>query len=255
VQITTNDSFASRRALIGRWCTIAGFVVLIVGMFVSLEQPPRADPHAIPLTLLAPWVTLFLGIILLNIGKYHSMRWGTNPRVDHALTRALKGLDHRYHLYNFVPDLPAEHVLVTPQGVIVFEPRPFMGEITHEGSGWRRPINPQGLLQRFADGGLGNPTREAQKDAEAMQSTLRERLGDDVGDSIMVFPMVVMTNPRVKLALTNPDVPVVMIADIRGGIRQMKDAHKISGDVQRQLDRALKWEPPQKAVSTTRRNA
>lgn len=254
MQITTNDTFARRRGLIGRWCTILGFVVLIAGMYISLQQPQHPNPNSVALVMLVPWITLFLGIILLNVGKYHSMRWGTNPRVDVALSRALKGLNDRYHLFNFAPDLPAQHVLVTPQGVVVLEPRPFIGEIIHEGHQWRRPINLQGLLQRFADGGIGNPTREALKSAEAMQNMLRERLGEETGGSIVVFPIVVLTNDRLKLQMSNPDVPVVKLADIRGGIRQMKDSHKLTAEVQRQVVRALQWDSSENALSTTRSN-
>ena len=252
MQITTNDSFAHRRALIGRWSTILGFLVLIGGMYISLQQPQRPDPNAPTWLFFIPWITLFIGIILLNVGKFHSMRYGTNPRVDRALARALKGLDHRHHLYSFIPDLPAEHILITPQGVVVLEARPFMGEIIHEGSGWKRPMSPTGLFQLFADGGLGNPTKEARRDAEEMQKILRERLGDDIGNSIMVLPIIVMTNPRVKLKITDPDVPVVMLADVKGAIRQLRDGQKLTADVQKQLVRALQWDTPHNALSTTR---
>lgn len=254
MQVTTNDTFASRRATIGRWCTILGFVVLIGGMYISLRQPQNPNPDQLTLVLLGPWLTLIAGIILLNVGKQHSMRWGTNPRVDRALGKALKGLDHRCHLYNFVPGLPAEHVLITPQGVVVFEPRAFIGEVIHKGTSWKRPMNPQGLLQRFADGGLGNPTREALRDAAAMRETLRERLGEESAEAITVYPMVVLTNSRVKIELTDPEVPVLMLADVRAGIRQLRDGQKLPTDIQRRLARALQWEPSQPALSTTRSN-
>ena len=248
MQITTNEKFVSRRSIIGRWATIIGFLVLIAGMYVSLQQPQR------PEQLWVPWTTLIVGIIALQVGKYHTMRWGTNPRVDHALAKALKGLDNRCHLYNFIADVPAEHVLVTPQGVVVLEPRPFIGEVIHEGHTWKRPINPKGILQRFADGGLGNPTQEALRDADAIQRMLRDRLGDQVASTIMVFPIIVMTNSRLSLQLSKPDVPVVLLSDLRGAVRQLKDARKLTTDVQRQLDRALRSELPDHALSTTRSN-
>lgn len=254
MQTTTNESFVSRRVAIGRWSTTLGFLVLLVGMYISLQQPPRPDPGSLTWMVFAPWITLFLGIVLLNVGKYHVMRYGSNPRVDRALATALKGLDHRYHLYSFVPDWPAEHLLATPHGVVVLEPRAFSGEIIHQGDRWKRPMNFKGILQRFAEGGLGNPTREALSDAEAIQKMLRERLGDAVGASISVFPIIVMTNSRVQLQMTDPEVPVVTIGNVRSAIRQAKDANKLSSNVQRQLVRALQWDPPQQALSTTRSN-
>jgi hypothetical protein len=254
VQTTTNEPFVRRRVAIGRWSTTLGFLVLLGGMYISLQQPQRPDPNSITWIVFAPWITLFLGIVLLNVGKYHAMRYGSNPRVDQALASALKGLDHRYHLYSYVPDWPVEHLLATPHGVIVLEPRSFSGEVIHAGSEWKRPMNLKGILQRFAEGGLGNPTREALADAEAVHQMLRERLGDAVGGSISVFPIIVMTNPRIKLNLSNPDVPVVTIGNVRSAVRQIKDANKLTATVQRQLVRALHWDPPHQALSTTRSN-
>ncbi|HUX85903.1 MAG TPA: nuclease-related domain-containing protein [Chloroflexota bacterium] len=250
MQVTTNEKFVSRRAAIGRWSTIAGFIVLIVGMYVSLQPPQRSEQF------LVPWFTLIVGIILLNVGKYNSMRWGTNPRVDKALAQALKGFDHRYHLFNYSPSIPTDHLLVTPFGAVVLETRPFFGDVIHTGSQWRRPMNFNGFFHYFSDGGLGNPTKEAQRDVEAIQNLLKERLGADDGGKAIVLPIIVMTNPRLKLDVTNPDIAVVKLADLRGGLRQLKEAPRLPADLQRKLVSALQGEPasPGGQVSSTRSN-
>jgi hypothetical protein len=97
------------------------------------------------------------------------------------------------------------------------------------------------ILQRFTDGGLGNPTQEAIRDAEAVRNLLRERLGDAVGGSIAVSPVIVMINPRVKLQVTDPEIPVVLLADLKNAVRRIKEGGKMSSDVQKQLARALEW--------------
>src|SRR5262249_24350641 len=113
-------------------------------MFVSLRQPTQAD---ITWLTFVPWFTLGAGIILLNVGKFYAMRYGTRPRVDQAITQALKGLDNRNHLFNFVPTLPVEYLLLTPNGVVVLETRPFFGDVIHEGDRWKRPMNVGSMLQ------------------------------------------------------------------------------------------------------------
>jgi len=232
VQVTNNESFIKRRARIGALGTLGGFAVLGLGMYVSLQQPQR------PEQFLIPWVTLALGIILLQVGKYHATRYGT--RTDRALVQALKGFDNRYHLFNFVSDLPVEHLLVTPSAVVVLETRQFYGDVVNEGGRWSRPRSAGALFQLFTDGGLGNPTREAQRDAVAVQNMLRERLGDAVSESIAVVPMIVFTNPRAKLRVSDPDVPVVQLPDLRTTLRsKLKEGGKLRSDVQRQLARAL----------------
>jgi hypothetical protein len=238
VQITTNEPFVRRRGLIGSLGTVLGFVVLALGMYVSIEQPSKPE---ISWLTFVPWITLAVGIIMLNVGKYYAMRYGTRPRVDVAITQVLKGLDNRNHLYNFVPTLPVEHLLVTPTGIAVLVPRPFFGDVIHSGDTWSRPVNFMAILQRFTDGGLGNPTHEALRDAEAVRNLLRERLGDDIGGSIGVSPVIVMFNPRVKLQVTDPEVPVVLVGDLKNAVRRVKEGGKLSSDVQKQIARALEW--------------
>jgi hypothetical protein len=164
--------------------------------------------------------------------------------VDVAISQALKGLDNRNHLYNFVTTLPVEHLLLTPNGVVVLETRPFFGDVIHEGDRWTRPMNFASMLQRFTEGGLGNPTREAQRNVEAVRNLLRERVGSDLADTVGISPIILMINPRVKLQVTEPEVPVVPLADLRNAVRRIKDGARLSSDVQRKLARAFQWDSP-----------
>jgi hypothetical protein len=219
--------------VIGTIGSILGFGVLALGMYVSFQFPTS------PQLLLLPWITLALGILLLQVGKFYAVRYGT--RVDRALAQALKGLDNRYHLYNFQRDLPVEHLLATPNGLVVLETRPFFGEVINEGATWSRPVNLRGIFQLFTDGGIGNPTRDAERDVEAVQSLLRERLGD-AAEAIPVSPVVVFTNPRVKLKVSEPEVPVVELSGLRAALRQSKENRRLPPDLQRRLVRALQPE-------------
>jgi hypothetical protein len=245
MQITTNEPYVRRRGLIGTLGTILGFAVLGVGMFVSLRQPAQAE---VTWVSFVPWFTLGAGIILLNVGKFYAMRYGTRPRVDVAIGQALKGLDNRNHLYNFVPTLPVEHLLLTPTGLVVLETRPFFGDVIHEGDRWSRPMNFGSIVQRFTEGGLGNPTREAKRDVEAVRNLLRERVGDDVADTISISPIIVMINPRVKLKVEDPEVPVVPLSDLRNAVRRIKDGARLTSDAQRRLARALQSDSPNASV-------
>jgi hypothetical protein len=254
VQVTTNEAFVKRRGTIGVVASVAGFLILGVGAYVAWQQTLRTDPGAVTPIAFVPWITFLIGFILTNVGKYHTLRYGGRPRVDQALVQALKGLDSRHHLFNFVPTLPTEHLLITPSVVVVLETRPFFGDIIHTGDRWSRPFTLKGFWDRFSDGGIGNPTAESRRDADAVQAVLRERLGDDLASSIVVLPIIVCTNPRLNLRLESPDVPVVMIGDLRAAIRKLRDGTRITSDVQRQIIRAIQWGTlmDSDAVPTTR---
>jgi hypothetical protein len=227
---------------VGTLGTALGFVVLAAGLVISLQQSFQPN-QAITWVAIVPWFTLGVGILALNVGKYYAMRYSTRPRVDQALASSLKSLDNKNHLYNFVPGFPVEHVLATPSGVILLDVEPFTGEVINEGRKWTRPVNASGILQRFTDGGIGNPTEEADRNQRAMRELLGERLGADLADQIPVASIIVFTNPRVKLQVTDPAVPVVLLGDLRGALKRALGTPKLTPDLQRRLVRALQWEP------------
>jgi hypothetical protein len=255
VQITTNEVFARRRGLVGTLGTIVGFVVLGAGMFISIQQ--SSQPNAsVTWVAIIPWFTLGIGMLALNVGKHYAMRYGGRPRVDQAIVQALKGLDNKNHLYNFVPGLPTEHLLVTPNRVVVLAARPFFGEVIHQGRKWTRPVTASGVLQRLTDGGLGNPTLEAEHETTAVQELLEARLGADVAKQIAVMPLIVLTNPRVKLQVSEPEIPVAKLSELKEALRRLKETPRLPPDLQRRLVRALQWSPQSEseAVSSSRSN-
>lgn len=246
MQQTVNESFVATRSRLGGLSMIAGFVVLVVGFVISLSAPTR------PELLAVPWITLGVAVFLLNLGKFYQSRYGLRP--DRLLLQSLKGLDGKYHLFSFVKEIPTEHVLLTPNGVVVLELRPFTGDVINEGDKWSRPVNPSGILHLFSDGSLGNPTKDAAQDVTAVRKVLRERLGDQVADAVPMAAIIVFTNPRVKLQVSEPAVPVVLLSDLRGELRKLRDGTRMPLDLQKKLARALEASQNQAddALSTSR---
>lgn len=246
MQVTVNSAYVANRARIGAVTTILGLAVLGVGMYISLQSPTNME------LAILPWFTLGLGIILLNIGKFHQSRYGT--RLDRALAQNLKAFDSRHHLYSYVKDLPVEHLLSTPYGLFVLEARPHQGEIINEGDKWSRPVSARGFWNLFTDPGLGNPSKDAEQDVAAVRKMLRERLGEKVEPTIPVAPVVVFTHPRVKLRVSESTIPVVTLSDLRGALRKQKEGGRIAPEVQRQLARALgpSQETQERPQSTSR---
>ena len=94
------------------------------------------------------------------------------PRPDQALALALKGMDNRYRLYNYL--LPAHHVLITPAGLLVFAVRRLPGPISCQGSNWYQKRSLLSRLRFAAEEQLGNPTRDVQRDVAALQDFLSQ---------------------------------------------------------------------------------
>lgn len=250
MQVTVNERYVATRARIGTVAMLLGFLALLAGFVISLLAPTMA-PTQTGLFVL-PWFTLGIAIFLINLGKFYQSRYGLRP--DRVLGQALKGLDSKYHLYSFVKKLPSEHLLSTPNGVVVLELRPFNGEVINDQAKWSRPVNAKGFLELFTDGAIGNPTKDAESDVAAVQKMLRERLGEAVARTIPVVPLIVLSSPRVKAKINEPAVPVVMMSELRGALRKLREHPRVPMDAQRQLARALEasQENPNDALSTSR---
>jgi hypothetical protein len=106
-----------------------------------------------------------------------------------------------YNYYHF----PARHVLITPQGIFAVVTRYQEGRFTVDGDRWssqRRLIGR--IFGIFRMDGIRNPTRDALEAAQYVQS-----LVSPIAPDVKVQPVVVFTDPRVRLTIIEPNIPVV----------------------------------------------
>ncbi len=231
MQVHTNGSFVRRQGRLGRISSLLGFGCLIVGLVLSWQQSE--------LVLLA-WATLIPGFLLITYGNYNTIRWGVKPRVDEIVANALKSLDHKYQLFNYIEGLPADNLLLTPSGLIVLVTRPYLGEFINTGRKWRRQRNLVGWLLALGEGSLGNPTKDAERDVAAVRQFLRDRLGEGSADQIPVDAVVVFTHPRAKLTVEEPEVPASHARDLKATIRPPQGRGKLPNPVYLRLSQILK---------------
>ena len=231
MQVLTNQRFVRTRRRLGHLSTILGFACLIGGLVLSWQRTE--------LILLA-YATLLPGFLLINYGKYNTIRWGVKPRVDEVLTNALKALDHRYQLLNYVNGLPVDNLLLTPTGLLVLEVRPYFGEFVNKGSKWSRKRGFFGLLLALGEGSLGNPTRDVRKNVGAVKQFLADRLGEQTAAQVPVDGVVVFTHPRAKLTLEDPEVPVLLPRELKPAVRRPQGKAKLPGDVYRRVAQVLR---------------
>ena len=165
MQVITNEKLIKNRARLGRGASFAGLAVLVLGLVASLS----------PQWLLASFGCLFVGFLLSQLGIYNANRWVKEPRADQTLAKILKGFDDRYHLYNYV--LRAPHVLLTPFGLCVINPKHQAGKVRCEGERWRRDLGWKRILRLFGQEGLGNPTKEVKAEVEKLSKWASGQVG------------------------------------------------------------------------------
>lgn len=241
MRLVTNDPLIQRNASIGKYATIGGLGILVVGLIINFYTQNN------PSLVVIPYISLLLGFILSNAGMYFSNRYGREPRSDVALSNALKGMDDKYQMYNFY--LPGSHFLVSPNGLYSLTPKFQSGVVQWDGKRWKHK-NANFLLTFFGQEGLANPNSEAAADANAIAKYLAKHVEGNVPP---VQPLIVFYNDNVQIEADSPPIPAVHVKQLKDFMRRVPKAplsdnggsggSRTLTSVQiAQLDKALKLE-------------
>lgn len=238
-QITTNEPFIENRKKIGRYASLGGLAIIFGGLLASFQNQ-----------ILLAYGALILGFILSNVGAYYLSRWGLG--VHEKIAAALKGLDKRYRLYNYL--LPVPNVLLTPYGVSVFLVKNQDGVIVADAKGWRQPSSIFGTLLRFlrafSSDPLGDPPGELEVQQKTMKDFISESLGE--GTKVTVDGLILFTNPRADLSITNSKVTTIALTKqpdaLKNALRRDKRTTQLPGDVYDRLVALFDSEAEEKAA-------
>ena len=231
MQLVIHERKVRRMALFGKWASYAGIAILAGGLIISILMREK------PWVQWAAWATLLAGLVVSNIGSYHFSKWGTKIRVEHLLAKHLRGLDDRYLLFSYIA--PAEHVLLTPQGLIVLTVRRQRGKILNDGERWRHSQGFGDWLRNFGRPSLGNPAKDMQGEMGAMRNFLAKHLPET---QVPVEGVVVFTHPKAELELNSPTVPVIYAKALKDYLKDSLTGRPISRKVQRDLAKVFQEE-------------
>ena len=212
---------------VGRYAVLGGMLTLLAGLVISFVKPDW---------IMVTMVCLALGFSLTVIGSFFSDRF-VGPLAHHnALAGALKGLDNRYALLQYV--LPAPHVLLTPGGCTVFVIKTQGGQVTYqaENGRWKHQQRGKFFRQFAGQEAVGIPNLEAERAVRKMERWLTRHL-PDVEPPIR--PVVVFVNPDVALDVADSPVPTLHSKKLKAWLRGPGKLKPLSADVHRQLTEAL----------------
>jgi hypothetical protein len=223
MKVVTDTKLIEQGKRFGRIASFAGLGVLVLGLVISFKFS-----HLI----LLAYGCLVVGFILSNIGIYLANRWVREPRADQSLSKALKGFDNQFSLYNYT--LPAQHVLLMPTGVVHFVVKPQSGDISVDGSRWRHKFNVGRLLRFFVEEGLGNPSQDAQQEAADLRKFVRKSVPDA---DFPLSTLIVFTAPddKLKLTINNPTAPVLQLRDLKERLRKLSKGKAMPAELHNRL--------------------
>ena len=230
MKVYINQGYIKRRAAVGKYASLIGLVVLGGGLIISLRNPRL---------FFISFGTLILGFLLSNVGIYYANRYVRPDRPDAVLGQALKGLDNRYALYQFL--LPASQVLREPGGLTVFVPRPQEGLTSYQGGKWRNKQGWSRVLRWVGQEGLGKPELELERETQALRDWLEKKTPDL---DVPVRGVVLFTHPNAELQLDAPPVTVLRPKQLKGWLRRAGKLPPLSKETSNGLTQLLDTAAP-----------
>lgn len=220
MRVIVNQTHVNKMAGRTRRLMTIGLVMLVFSIFLSTNRT----------TILAAYGVMLVGLVVVNIGLAIGGKYIQNPRVDQILDKVLKGLESNSRLYSLTS--PADQIVVSQAGLFTLTLKPQEGQITCRGDKWSRRWTLMLLFKTLFRSRLGNPTRQALKEAASLKKWLATHLP---GVELPVQPVIVFAHPAVQLHLESPVVPVVPLAELRAFLREQTERRVLDQSTQKAI--------------------
>lgn len=202
MRVETNSKLVRRNKKITQYLFYFSFGVLIVGLFIGFRPSTNPEDPNFTATLLLQALVLPVAVVASLVSVRMTNQWLRQPRPEHAIRDALKGINKKSVLYNYY-HFPARHVLIAPQGVFAMVTRFQEGRYVVNGDHWER-VGGFGPLRILRGDSIGKPNEEAQRAADHVRELL-----EPIAPDLEVQPLVIFVDPRARLEVNDPIVPVL----------------------------------------------
>lgn len=209
MRVVVDERRLASRQRLARRLSFGGLVVLGAGLFVSL----RAEPTRV--YILLSYATLIAGTIASWSGVALMSRWVAPPRPEQVIPAAVGGMGAPWALYHWA--LPAEHVVVAPWGLLVLYPVNNAGAITIKGDRWRDGRSIVARMLSFGRQPLRDPSRVLGWQVDGLRAAVAEQ--EPTLADVSIETVAVFLHPRARLSVTEPSLPVVALAELKGWLR------------------------------------
>lgn len=209
--ILRDEKRIKRMAFLAKASTFMGMATMLISIAMLFVFENYSLVYVLQLSV------FFVGWLIAQVGIYLAPRYLSNPRPDEVLDQTIRKEAKNGRLYHYL--LPAPHVLLTPQGVILFNLRPNIGKISVDGDRWHQS---GGFFKRFlGQEPIGDPSKELEKMIEAMGNYIRQH-----APSVEELPMgalIVFTAKNAsELDLKESRLPAMHYTKVKGFLRQQK---------------------------------
>jgi len=213
MRVVRNDGFIKKRIRFTQRGSLLGMGLLLVSLILSTRNQYELT--------LAAWLLLLVGFVVAMVAVQVGNRYVRPPRPDTVLDKLLKGLDSRFVAYHYL--YPAEHLLLTPGGLVAVQMQGQRGRVSVRGKRWHHGPFLQRLRVLLGESPLGNPAAELRRTLAATARAVA-----DLGEQVANLPLegiIVFYADGVQLTAEDPEYPVVTAEELKARLREMADRH------------------------------
>ena len=224
----TNEKLISRNKTIGNVMSIAGIVILAVGLILNFNPTETK--------ILLSFGALIVGFVVSQISTYFVNRFGRSPRFDELIADNLDKLDNNYTFY--VYSAPVPMLLVGPEAIWIPIPIFASGEITYD-TKWRQKGG-SFMMKFFGQESLGRPEMDVKSNEKEVYNFLSEHLSED--EMPPIKSMLVSMHPKAIIGdVENAPIPITEVSALRRKLRKYdrKTANAISPEVREKINALL----------------
>ncbi len=212
-----------KRAELSNLASIGGLILLLVSVLLPLFLPKMTN---------ISFVLMVAGLGTAMVGIFYANRWVRKPRPEDLLDKSLKGLADSYHLYHY-PAFPTDHILLTPNGVVILETVSLAGNFTYKDGRWREAMTIGRALRSIVEEHVGDPIKSAMR----TEKVLHGQLANVVEGTVPIKSVVVFVHPNAELDIEKPSIPVVMAEKLKKQVGM--DASRLEPEVYERVDEYL----------------
>ncbi len=223
MKIITNKKLIKNRTNIGTVATTGSLVFIVLGMVFMFQEGMMVYSSA----------AVVLGFIAMQIGVFMGARWGGKVKPYAQIEAALKGLDHKYTLYNYMAG--SQHILVGPAGVYNIITYHQPGTITYDEAKnrWKQKGG-NAYLKMFAQDSLGRPDLDIEAFTADFAKFLSKK-APDLQEEIKAEPILLFLNDKATVDAKNAPVATLSPGKLKDYIRKQAKSNPIDMELVEKL--------------------
>ena len=235
MKIYTNQGRIRSRRRLGLILAGLGLALGFLAFYRYLQQPEAVDTLGL---LLVAVVCSLAGTYLLN-------RWVRPPVPEPYINKAFERSDARHLIFHHIGPVP--HLLLAPQGLLIFRVKRYAGPISYDAARerWRGRLS---LLRMYVQGltaeQVGDPTKEIAEAERKVRAWLEAKVPEHAAD-VPVRALALFISPDADLsAASGSPVPLVRPPELKRQSRALLGDTAMHPATHEAVRRALEAEAP-----------